>query len=525
MSLQKCLLQINWFWRSFMASTLLLLPLSANAETVSSQTSAFLRTRRNWISVSSNYLPGAQKILTPVVVKKWKVESGQLIEVTENSVQLNSNKTKEWFSEKVDISGEIAFDRIATTPFGASPNFNRLSASAFSISTPNAVVVFRASNANYRFLPPTKGDFVHMWAPVAASLSDLGIESSWDLFPATPHARHTALRHDLSKSRVVKVSASYPRSLLPALQKAIRQWNRALHKNYYVVGDTSMRLTQEECFASRDLCIFWQGSPDLAWANYGAVTAITYDPAVGYILGSVVTIYNLAPQKPTQVVPADIMKGLDYPEGGPYVAASVWAQPQYRDYINPEPLGSITALLVHEMGHDQGFRHYFGGSLHAVAGKPSDTVMDYMPYPYFSHMQELGARDLAKVEALYRGGEFGSGFSTEMPCSDGDTLINPLCNPQDIGDPAIFYTSIVQSLGAFQMIKPSGGFSGVFNGPAPAVDFAARFLQPQMTVTTFQRALVKNAICSSSDKIEILAHLLTLPSPIKLDCEANLNSY
>ena len=505
---------------AFALSVAILLPLGAQADDgISMSVSKMLQARNFWISATFNYMQGS--ILFPIIQKKWRVENKKLVEITENSVRLSTSGTKEWMSEVVDLNGSIAFDRIATMPF-ANPVFRILSKSAFSISTPQGVVVFRSANSNDRLLPQTKGKFVHMWAPVASTLADLGVQSDFDPLPETPHPHQTALRHDLSKIRVIKVSADYPRNLLPALAKAVAQWNHVLARKFYVIGDVSMKLSQEQCLASRDLCIFWQGSQTHSWANYGALTSIVYDPAVGYILGGVITIYNVQTQTPTQQVPQDTLNGLANKNYGPYVAASIWAQPQFRDYLNPEPTGSITALFVHEMGHDHGFRHYFGGSLNAVPGKPSDTVMDYMPYPFFSHMQELGERDVAKVEALYHDGDFGTEFSPEMPCSDGDVLINPLCNPQDIGDPAVFYSSIVQSVGAFQEIKPTGGIAGVFTGPQPAVSFAARYLQPNFHVTTFQRAIAKNSICTNSDKDNILDYLLTMPSPVRLDCDSSI---
>lgn len=510
---------------TYLAIVVFYFPLLVFAGDISADTTKILKTRSYWISATFTFTP--QKNLVPIVQKKWRINDDRLEEITSNSVRILPSGKKEWMGEVIRLADQLPFDRIATMPM-VNPTLRRLPKGAFSLSTSGITVLFRPANSDIAQLPNTKGSFAHMWAPVAASFTDLGLQSPFDPLPETPHARRTALRHNLSKKRTVHLNASFPRSLLASVMSAIGEWNIALGKNFYRLGDVSTNRTEADCLTSDDLCIFWQGPETfelffLEWANYGGMSSILYDPAVGYIYGGVISVYNLSSHMPAHVPSGELVSQLNDLDTGPFTAGWVWAQPDYRMYKNPDPIGSITALLVHEMGHDHGFRHYFGGSLHAEPGIPSDTVMDYMPYPFFNKMQRLGARDLAKIGALYFEGDFGSHFSPEMPCADREVLENPLCNPQDIGDPAIFYSSIVQSLGPFHEIKPTGGISGVFTGPQPAVNFAARYLVPNPNVTTMQRMFVEQTLCSSTEQSKIEDHLLKLPSPVRLHCDRYLH--
>lgn len=485
------------------------------AENLSETFSKAIKTRRFWVSGTYSY--AGDKIPVSIIQKKWMVSGEKMVEITQNSVLDSSSGAKQWMSEEIDLNKVIQFNRIATFPM-QNPTIKILTKEAFAIATSQSIVIFRSSNSANKLLPPTVGAFNHMWAPVAYTIADMGIQSAFDPLPNVPHKFKTALRHNLRNIRNVYVSSNFPKQLLVSVQKAVNEWNRGLGINYYKLSGVISKISSEECLASDGLCIIWNGSPLLAWANYGAMSSIFYDPAVGYIQGGVINIFNLQPAAPKFDVPSDIISKLFDVKSGPYVAGYIWALPQYREYKNPDPAGSITALLIHEMGHDQGFRHYFGGSLSTQPGVPSDTVMDYMPYPYFTLLQKLGSRDIAKISALYRKGNFGSQFSFEMPCSDKETILNPLCNPQDIGDPALYYSSIVNSLGPFFLIKPVGGISGIFGSAKPALEYAARFMIPNSNVTTYQRLIVEQTFCLNAEKDKIAGYLMNSPLAIKLNC-------
>lgn len=473
-------------------------------------------TRKFWISGTYSY--SNNKIPSPIIQKKWMVSGTSLVEMTQNSVLNLPGGNKNWMSEKIEINDSIPFERVGSFPL-PNPIFKTLSNESFAIISSQAIVIFRSSNSANKLLPAAVGTFNHMWAPVAFTFADMGLQSPFDPLPNIPHVNKTPLRHDLRKIRNVFLSANFPPAFLASVKKAVDEWNRGLRIKYYTFKGVAPNVTSEACLASDSLCIIWIGSPNLAWANFGAISTIFYDPAVGYIQGGVINIFNLQTTNPTLQVPKNLLDALNDIKNGPYVAGNIWAQPQYKEYINPDPQGTITALLIHEMGHDQGFRHYFGGSIATKPGSPSDTVMDYMPYPFFSKLQALGDRDIAKLDALYRNGNFGSQYSPEVPCADKEVATNPLCNPLDVGDPALYYSYLVNSLNPFHLIMPMGGVSAVFTQPKPVVEFAARFLVPSIYVTTYQRFIVEQTLCSNSEKDKIIAYLLSIKVPVKLNCD------
>lgn len=144
--------------------------------------------------------------------------------------------------------------------------------------------------------------------------------------------------------------------------------------------------------------------------------------------------------------------------------------------------------------------------------------MDYLPYPIFNKMQKLGRRDKAKIESIYSSGTFGTWSGEEMPCSDAETLTNPLCNPQDVGDPVFYYANILDSFGAFHEIQPVGGGLSLITKPTPVVDILSKYLMPSQHVSTLQKWFVETKLCENTEVDKITEHFENSTNLIMFHC-------
>ena len=115
----------------------------------------------------------------------------------------------------------------------------------------------------------------------------------------------------------------------------------------------------------------------------------------------------------------------------------------------------VLATLLHEIGHYNGFEHYFAGSNKGTLSSPSDTVMDYTPFANRHLLTDLGERDLKKISAIYR----GSPIDDEPICADSDVFGTANCKSMDIGDPAAWLIELARQGkdGVFTKISLAGG--------------------------------------------------------------------
>jgi hypothetical protein len=154
-----------------------------------------------------------------------------------------------------------------------------------------------------------------------------------------------------------------------------------------------------------------------------------------------------------------------------------------RSVANPFPLQTVQSLLLHEMGHDLGLRHYFAGSDHPENNKYSDTVMDYLPFPIIWTMTTLGSRDQQKMDIIYKA---APSSLNERPCSDNEVIQKPYCLTWDYGPTDTWLMTLASQ--SRQDIKGEVIFAGgAWNsGEAKSLmTFLSRYVIPEFSLAQY----------------------------------------
>ena len=397
----------------------------------------------------------------------------------------------------------------------------------FSIHLSNKKVVVFSSDENQGVATPTQGTkFNHMTAPITLDPSALGINMK-NLWPDEKLSPTTEVRQDLKSNRQVYIDKNFPLDYRVSVKQALSEWNKNLRKNYYQLVQEDVELNPFECYAQRNrLCIFWNGSHVLPWSGIMGLSAITIDPIQGFIRGGAIYVKNLNKSKNLPHLPRDVIDNLNDLEKRIGFAAHIWSnRKQYKDYLNPNPVRFLKALLVHELGHDNGYRHYFSGSLHAKDGRISDTVMDYPPFPLFHLNDSLGPRDILKIGSLYFNQNFGNGLFHEESCTDKDVLVSPKCMPNDIGDNLNFLIAIAMSSkeNIFKKINPVGGIlllTEMFRDPFPVAQYLLSYLSPhRKAISNYEAYIARHVLCKYTDRDRLQEYIRKNNPQTKLNCE------
>jgi len=436
-----------------------------------------LRTAPEWISATFQRYESADMMTAggflPFVMKKWRVQGDSLIERSKNSLIGGINPDRHWVSREANLNAPIPVETW-TDDSSSQATFQNLGAREFAIVDQfRTVIVFPAPTP--RFAWPILPKFKHMTAPAALDMGP-------NLKMLPPQAPITVLRHDLGSTRPVYVAKEFPARFVPALKSVLRKWNTALRANFYNFAGT-MPAGKETCVARGWLCVLWQGSAEIPWAGVGGISVISYDPETGLITGGLIGFINRHASGALAPAPADIVARLASSDAVDAAASIFLKRDPAMNIAHPHPEQAVEAILLHEVGHDNGLNHYFMGSMHPTHEQMSDTVMDYPPYPLLDTVLHLGPRDLAKVNNIY----FSGREVTETPCSDMEVMSSAYCLPGDAGAAQSWLMKLADygDQGLNTLYQPLGGISLMFGRPEPLYKHFARFIMPNFPEPKF----------------------------------------
>lgn len=185
------------------------------------------------------------------------------------------------------------------------------------------------------------------------------------------------------------------------MRRALNKWNVALKSEVYQLNLQRESVDAIDCMTTRSLCFKREGREDnLGWIGWGGLTGLNFDPLSGEILGGLITIQNLSEggliPTPPQVL-KDINAGLTVDQ----VIQIQLRKEEFKKYAHAFPEELIEYVILYEIGHANGLKHDFRGSLSGTPNHPSDTVMEYLPFIVAPKLNYLGAKDLERLDVEY----------------------------------------------------------------------------------------------------------------------------
>lgn len=376
--------------------------------------------------------------LVPVVHKKWRFDSrisisGGLVELTNSSLETDINGKPQWVSKTLDFSRGMSIEDLTNFPFRGEFFYTRLPGNKI-VAEVNVGFALRVV-----FFP---SPCVTKAGPIFRKEIGIGATPFGLLKPALPFPRHAKqfyLHH--GSAILVRLDESFPEIFKPALRIALRSWNRAIGKEIYRLSPRKEKVDSIDCLSSHSLCISWEGTEDLSWIGWGGITSMAFDPLSGQILGSTIVLSNVGASNLSDT-PLDLRTSLDSPSLESIAAAHLKKE-QFKNYRHPRPQMLVTHLLLHEIGHANGFKHDFSASTEGSPQDPASSVMEYLPFSVTHWMNHFGPRDLIRLAVVYRHGSHGL---AALDCSDEreSEAIDPNCSKNDFGDPVAWYTQLCE---------------------------------------------------------------------------------
>jgi hypothetical protein len=273
----------------------------------------------------------------------------------------------------------------------------------------------------------------------------------WESYMHAPMPLPTAgnyIKQNLSHQRSVLIDSSFPTEFQEAINAAISEWNKALGADVYQIEYGRHDLTPLNCLAERALCLFWHGPREVTWRGVAGVVRTSYDPETGEVLGGFLVLYNGKQATPPTPSPVELVDFAASPAVTRKQIAHWHMQTKkLRGFLHPDPISEVQAVLVHEIGHDNGLLHLFESSAHAanedrIEGLPALSAMDYLPVIINHRMTALGPLDHAMMNAVYNREE----VSFIPRCNDYSETPTVNCGRDDWGDTTAWYLALAQEL-------------------------------------------------------------------------------
>jgi hypothetical protein len=176
---------------------------------------------------------------------------------------------------------------------------------------------------------------------------------------------------------------------------------------------------------------------------------------------------------------------------------------EFKKYAHPFPEKIWEHVLIHEIGHANGLKHDFKGSLTGDPSHPSETVMEYLPFIVSNRLNYLGSKDLSRINAVYRNTAPRIQLKT---CSDAEAKEgkDPNCLQNDLGEPAAWYVRLSKlgDKGPFTIVRENQ--SGL--PERPYIDLLGKFIANPLAKDSQERA-VSEYLCQSGTKDESAKYL------------------
>lgn len=437
-----------------------------------------------WVTVASfRNPPGVFPPSETTVIKRWEVR-----EQGGRAVQLKETGTSSLFGEmshalrrdlrrpRVDLTGDVDPDDFlpapgtalhASKPYAADEYvFKDIDGRRFQILINGGAgrIVF-APAANDYFHPTTSKDqdYVGIWTTPFGAESELLEHFKKVLAKENPQLAEsiedsearTYLHHDVTVGRKIRVviDRSFPEPFRGAIAKAVKKWNAAFKRELFVADSKAKVVDYGDCLTGFQICLRWIGPPDLAFTGANGYTELSFDPQTGLILGGVVTVINddvvppladLAPGERQRV----IAQKLDWD----WVADAMLRYNDLDKKRHPLPEPYVEYLVLHEMGHMNGFGHNFYTRKETDADHPVSSVLSYPPFPVGHRANEITASDRRRLELVYRKGDASNapGYCSSMEAmapekgEDGIYRKPTSCDVFTLGDPAEWYLRLAR---------------------------------------------------------------------------------
>jgi hypothetical protein len=314
-----------------------------------------------------------------------------------------------------------------------------------------------------------------------------------------PHYLH----HTTGSNIVVRTDHSFPVQFLKSVKSAMGKWNTSLGWNVYMLGPVEDSLDLLDCLSTNSLCLRWEGPiGNVGWIGWGGITGLNFDPQTGEIQGAVITLQNLTPAN-LQPTPAAILAQISKSFNLDLVVDFLFRKEEFKQYIHPFPEEVIEYVLLHEIGHANGLRHDFRGSLVGTSLHPSDSVMEYMPFPVTHKLNYIGSKDQKRIDAVYRNAMpiYSLKTCSDVEAKEGN---DPNCLQNDLGEPTSWYMKLSNrgDKGVFTTVRENQSSLP----ERPYLDLLGKFIANPL-VAAQQAELVSNYLCRQDNKIEITNYL------------------
>jgi hypothetical protein len=475
------------------------------------------------IPFSSIKLPGGIDALTPKQFKKWKLISksggpSNLEETTQLSFKFDeTSQAVLWSSEQIDLSGAIDL-----TPYYFEGMFEKKpDRTVRVIDEDRFEIISIESGVHVIFVPAslvTGNLFKAKFENIGAWTAPLGQfkEVTQALLYLTKNDI-AYIHHDLDKTKLITVDESFPKVFIPSIQRSADNWNRAFGKNFFRREVEIKAIDVSDCLSSNRLCFNWKGPAAIPWTGIGGSTMASYDPDSGEVLGGLVTFTNGVDESKLQTTPGNYDREFVSAKFDKDWVASVYLQMEtFLNYRHPLPELAVQTILLHEIGHFNGMSHNFLGSNSGDVQFPSESIMDYLPFPAIRNIG-LGKFDHQLLDAVYRGIRPDRNYHW---CSDYEKDGSPgykaklaNCNPFDLGDSADWYRLLAEKskYGVLTKIPLNSNLSFLY--------YLGEFLTPNGGATVEQNFRVKTYLCSKNEILDQILKQLSDVNKVTLICK------
>lgn len=437
-----------------------------------------------WVTVASfENPPGVFPPSETSVIKRWEVQ-----EKSGRALRLKETNTSSLFGEmshmlrgdrtrpRVDLTGEIDLDDFLPVPGSAlhasrayatdQYTFKDIDGRRFEILVNGGIgrIVF-APAANDYFHPQARKDtpYVGIWTTPFGAESELLEHFKNVIAKEKPKLAESVedketrvyLHHDVTVKRKVHVvlDRTFPEVFRPAVNKAVKKWNDAFRKDLFVVDVKSKSIDYGDCLTGFQICLRWLGPPELAFTGANGYTELSYDPQTGLILGGVISVINDDIVLPlTDLAPPERQRVLADKLDWDWVAASMLRYHEFDKKRHPLPAPYVEYLVLHEMGHMNGFGHNFYTRKETDADHPVSSVLSYPPFPVGHRANYLTDSDRRRLAMVYRPDQAGAvpGYCSSLEAmapemgEDGIYRKSSNCDVFTLGDPADWYLRLAR---------------------------------------------------------------------------------
>jgi len=352
--------------------------------------------------------------------------------------------------------------------------------------------------------------------------------------------KHTAyLHHSLTEKKPVYVDKDFPDVYIGVLNDVLAQWNKVFGSQVFSLMEERKSLYDIDCLSSSILCVFWSGPTEFSWTLPGGFSQNSFDPETGLILGG--TIQIITNQKDLTPTPEKLKNALLNNQIDEKLAAEIqtrrYENSDFTSMLYPRLKDSVKQVLLHEIGHFNGFYHNFLGSSGGTIKEPLKTIMDYPAFPARHNATKLGVWDYNLINVVYKNQSLTTDYElcTDLEVwpkvEDGKLTKLANCNYFDVGDTAQWYIDMAQvckvedCIFKLPIIPPSlalfSSMQSSYRGRSDSGNLLAAmgyFLTEKGRATNTQKQKIKKYLCSRKNDLPRIRAQLDQEQGVELIC-------